>query len=78
MRLSILGTSFTLIACLIGAFLVVILDQPFSIDQAKSALQSLSLVRIGKTIDPTTLAIALAGAAVAIGLCFASVRRSRQ
>ena len=78
MRLSILATSFALIACLIGAFLVVMLDQPFSIDQAKSALQSLSPFRIGKTIDPTMLAIALAGAAVAIGLCFASVRRSRR
>ena len=78
MRRPILATSFALIACLIGAFLVVVLDQPFSIDQAKSALRSSALFRVGRTLDTTTLALALVGAAVAIGLCFASVRRSRQ
>ena len=78
MRLSILATSFALIACLIGAYLDVVLDHPFSVDQAKSALQSSAVFKVGKTLEPTTLALALAGAAVAIGLCFASVRRSRR
>ena len=78
MRLSILATSFALIVCFIGAYLVVTLDHSFSIDQAKNALQSSTLFRIGKTLERSTLGFALAGAAIAIGLCFASVRRSRQ
>lgn len=78
MRLSSIATSVALIACLIGAYLALTNGPVFSFEQASSTLRSSTLFKLGKTMDPTTLALTATGAAVAIGLCFAAFRRNRQ
>ena len=78
MRLSRLATCIALIACLIGAYPALTHQRRFSFEQVFTSLRSTTVFKVGQSIDPIALALSLTGAAIAIGLCFAAIGRTRR